>query len=207
MGRETLERHQVWFYLAAVALGLLAGTVWPEAGHTTEALVWPVLALLLYATFTQMPLASFPAAFKDVRFLTTALVGNFVLIPAVVWALIQFAPDDQALRLGLLLVLLVPCTDWFITFTQLGRGDATRATVLTPITLLLQLLLLPLYLWLLLTSTSQLSSHSPMSGRRSSWCSLHLLWPVSPKHGLARAPTVAVGSSVWAGGQCRCWLS
>lgn len=149
MSRDTLERQQVWFYLTAVVLGLLIGTLWPDAGHTAEALVWPVLALLLYATFTQMPLVAIPAAFKDARFLATALIGNFAVIPLAVWGLVQFVPADDALRLGLLLVLLVPCTDWFITFTQLGRGDATRATALTPITLILQLLLLPLYLGLM----------------------------------------------------------
>ena len=149
MSRDTLERQQVWFYLAAVVLGLLAGTLWPEAGHAAEALVWPVLALLLYATFTQMPLVAIPAAFKDGRFLAAALIGNFAVVPLLVWGLLQFLPDDDALRLGLLLVLLVPCTDWFITFAQLGRGDATRATALTPITLILQLLLLPLYLGLM----------------------------------------------------------
>ncbi|MEV1295416.1 arsenic resistance protein [Pseudonocardia sp. NPDC049635] len=147
--REILERHQVWVYLTAVILGLVAGTLWPDAGYVTEALVWPVLALLLYATFTQMPLALVPAAFKDRRFLAAALVGNFAIIPVLVWVLVQFAPDDDALRLGLLLVLLVPCTDWFITFSQLGRGDATRATALTPVALVLQLLLLPGYLGLM----------------------------------------------------------
>lgn len=149
MRRETLERQQVWCYLGAVALGLVIGTVWPQAGHAVETLVWPVLAMLLYATFTQVPLVSIPAAFTDGRFLATALAGNFVLIPVLVWGLVRLTPDDDALRLGLLLVLLVPCTDWFITFSQLGRGDATRATALTPITLLLQLALLPLYLWLM----------------------------------------------------------
>ncbi|RIV40743.1 arsenic resistance protein [Micromonospora radicis] len=149
MSRDRLERHQVWCYLTAVVLGLTVGTVWPQAGPAVEALVWPVLAVLLYATFTQLPLISIPAAFRDRRFLAAALVGNFLLIPAVVWGLVQFTPADDALRLGLLLVLLVPCTDWFITFTQLGRGDATRATALTPISLLLQLALLPGYLWLM----------------------------------------------------------
>lgn len=98
-----------------------------------------------------------PRAFTEGRFLTTALVGNFVLLPAVVWALIQFVPESQPLQLGLLLVLLVPCTDWFITFSQLGRADASRATALTPVLLVLQLLLLlPVYLWLM--SPSQLST-------------------------------------------------
>lgn len=149
MTREHLERHQVWGYLAALALGLLLGRVVPGLGPVAAAGVWPVLGLLLYATFTELPLSSVPSALRDTRFLVTALVGNFVLVPLLVWGLVQLAPPDPAVRLGLLLVLLVPCTDWFITFAQLGRGDTARATALTPVTLVLQLVLLPGYLWLL----------------------------------------------------------
>lgn len=149
MRRQALERHQVWVYLAAVALGLFVGSLWPGIAGTTETLVWPVLAVLLYATFTQTPLAAIPKAFKSGQFLATALVGNFLLVPLLVFGLVQLAPNDPAVRLGLLLVLLVPCTDWFITFTGLGRGDAAAATALTPITLLAQLALLPVYLWLM----------------------------------------------------------
>lgn len=149
MRRATLERYQVWWYLGAAGSGLAIGSRWPQAGHPSEALVWPVLALLLFATFTQVPVRSIPAAVRDVRFLTAALVGNFLLVPGVVWLLVRLTPDDEALRLGLYLVLLVPCTDWFITFTQLGRGDAGRATAFTPVSLVVQLALLPAYLWLL----------------------------------------------------------
>ena len=81
--------------------------------------------------------------------MTAALVGNFILLPALVWGLVQCLPPDPALRLGVLLVLLVPCTDWFITFSQLGGGNVPRAIALTPVNLLLQLLLLPVYLWLM----------------------------------------------------------
>lgn len=149
MPRQLLERHQVWLYLGAVLCGLGLGKLAPQLGGTADALLWPVLGLLLYATFTQVPMASVPAAFTERRFMAAALLGNFVLVPAVVWALVQFLPDDRALQLGLLLVLLVPCTDWFISFSQLGSGDAARATALTPVLLVLQLMLLPFYLWLL----------------------------------------------------------
>lgn len=149
MTRESLEQRQVWIYLLAVLLGLAVGRLWPEAAERLEALVWPGLALLLYATFAQVSMRAVPQALKDGKLLVTALIGNFVLIPVMVWGLVQLAPDNESLRLGLLLVLLVPCTDWFITFTQLGRGDAVRAAVLAPILLLVQLLLLPAYLWLM----------------------------------------------------------
>lgn len=42
----------------------------------------------------------------------------------------------------------MPCTDWFITFTQLGGGDTERAIAFSPLSLLFQILLLPFYLFL-----------------------------------------------------------
>lgn len=148
--RVALERRQVWLYLAAIAGGLLAGSAFPALAPRFEALLWPTLACLLYATFVQVPLLHVRLAFRDRRFVLAALSGNFVLIPLLVWLALQGLPDDPPLRLGVLLVLLVPCTDWFITFAQLGRGNAARAIAITPLNLLLQLALLPAYLWLML---------------------------------------------------------
>lgn len=150
MTRETLERHQVWLYLAAIAAGLAAGASAPGVAGPMEAALWPALAALLYATFTQVPLNHLPEAFRDARFMAAVLVANFVLVPLLVWALLPAVPEDPAVRLGVLLVLLVPCTDWFITFTHLARGDTRRAIAVTPVNLLLQLALLPVWLWLFL---------------------------------------------------------
>lgn len=150
MTRAALERHQVWFYLVAVVLGLLVGTLAPDSAAVLEFALWPLLGLLLFVTFVQVPLASIGAAFTDFRFLAAAVLGNFVILPLLVWGLVQFLPSDAAIRLGLLLVLLVPCSDWFITFSQLGTGDAARATAITPLNVVLQLLLLPMYLWMMM---------------------------------------------------------
>ncbi|MFN3868149.1 MAG: arsenic resistance protein [Hyphomicrobiaceae bacterium] len=103
---------------------------------------------MLLTTFTQVPLTHVRDAFRDRRFMAAVLIGNFVAIPILVAFLLQFVPNDAALRLGILLVLLVPCTDWFITFTHLGGGDTGRAIAVTPVNLIVQLALLPLYLWL-----------------------------------------------------------
>lgn len=150
MDRLTLERRQVWIYLVAIVGGLVLGSAAPGIGPRFEVLLWPVLAALLYATFVQVPLLHVRDAFRDGRFVLAILLGNFVLIPLLVWLTLQCLPDDPALRLGVLLVLLVPCTDWFITFAQLGRGNTARAIAVTPLNLLLQLLLLPAFLWLML---------------------------------------------------------
>ncbi len=150
MDRLTLERRQVWIYLAAIIGGLALGGLRPDIGPHLETALWPVLAVLLYATFVQVPLLHIRDAFRDWRFVLAVMTGNFVLIPLVVWLILQWLPDDPVLHLGVLLVLLVPCTDWFITFAQLGRGNTIRAVAVTPLNLLAQLLLLPVYLWLML---------------------------------------------------------
>ena len=149
LSRATLERRQVLVYLAAIGTGLLVGSVSAPAARVAETLIWPAIVLLLYATFTQVTLLHLRSAVADRRFTGAVVFGNFVVLPLAVWALVQLLPADPAVRLGVLLDLLVPCTDWFITFAQLAGGDVPRAIAVTPVNLVLQLLLLPVYLVLM----------------------------------------------------------
>lgn len=48
------------------------------------------------------------------------------------------------------MVLLTPCIDYVVTFCQLGHGDARLLLAATPILLIGQILLLPVYLAVLL---------------------------------------------------------
>ena len=123
--REQLERHQVWVYVLAIGVGLALGAGAPTAGEALEVLVWPALGALLYATFAQVPLVQLPSALRDWRFLAALCTGNFLVLPLLVWGLLFLLPDTPAIRLGVMLVLLVPCTDWFISFTHLGGGGVS----------------------------------------------------------------------------------
>ncbi len=148
--RDTLEQYQVWLYLTAILAGIAIGWTRPDVTGSFEQPLWPLLGVLLYATFTQVPLTHLANAFRDGRFNLALVLGNFIIMPAIAWLLLFLAPADPAIRLGILLVLLVPCTDWFISFTHLGGGDSTRAIAASPILLILQIVMLPLYLWLFL---------------------------------------------------------
>lgn len=153
MSQQKLERGQVWIYLAAILAGLAIGNNRPELSDLFETALWPLLALLLYSTFTQIPLAHLPQAIRDYRFMGAILIGNFIIMPLVVWGLLIFLPDIPAIRLGVLLVLLMPCTDWYMSFTHLAGGDTRRAIAATPVNLLVQLCMLPIYLWLFMGET------------------------------------------------------
>ena len=148
MTRQTLEQYQIWLYLAALSIGGALG--WQSAAFSEglEYGIWLTLGILLYATFCQVPLMHLGQCFRHRRFMAALLTGNFILVPCVVWALVNLCLSDPKLQFGVFLVLLVPCTDWFLTFTYLGRGNLPLAIASTPVLLLAQSLVLPLYLWL-----------------------------------------------------------
>ena len=142
------DRHQVPLYVAAIVLGGLIGSLAPAIAPALTVAIIPVLALLLFATFLGVPLIEVGRSFRDVRFLGTVLIVNFIIVPLVVFGLSRFVADDRGLLLGVLLVLLAPCIDYVIVFTGLADGAKARLLAAAPLLMLLQVVLLPLYLLL-----------------------------------------------------------
>ncbi|KQQ44664.1 arsenic resistance protein [Duganella sp. Leaf126] len=143
--RETLEQRQVIIYFCSIVLAAVIATLVPGTG-ALEAVINPALALMLFVTFLQVPLADLRRALTRVRFLGALLVTNFMVVPLLVGVLVQLLPQDPMIRLGLLMVLLTPCIDYVVTFAHLGRADAKLLLAATPALLVAQMILLPLYL-------------------------------------------------------------
>lgn len=141
-----MERRQIALYLAAILAGGALGLLAPASGAALEPAINPVLGLLLYATFLGIPFASLRRAARDVRFTATLLLLNFAVVPLVVFGLSRFVAGDQALLVGVLLVLLTPCVDYVIVFTGLAGGASDRLLAAAPVLMLAQMLLLPVYL-------------------------------------------------------------
>ena len=82
---------------------------------------------------------------------------NFAWTPAFAgllgWLLLSGHPD---LRLGLIMLLVTPCTDWYLVFTGTARGNVALAASLLPPNLVLQLLLLPLFVTALTGSAADI---------------------------------------------------
>lgn len=140
------ERHQVILYLSSILLGAIVGMLLPSIGQPLESAINPLLGALLFVTFLGVPFTAIGQAFGDWRFLATVLVLNFIVVPVVVFGLTRVIAADQAILLGVLLVLLTPCVDYVIVFTGLAGGDRSRLLAATPLLMLLQILLLPVFL-------------------------------------------------------------
>jgi arsenite transporter len=149
---EWLEQHQVPIYLGAILAGVVVGLAAPAAGPWFETAINPVLGALLYVTFLQVPARELTRSLRAGRFLAAVLVVNFVVVPLVVAGMFWLLPADQAVRVGVLLVLLTPCVDYVIVFSGLAGASSDRLLAATPVLLLTQMLLLPVFLFLFLGS-------------------------------------------------------
>ncbi|ACZ29235.1 Bile acid:sodium symporter [Xylanimonas cellulosilytica DSM 15894] len=145
---EWWDRRQVPLYLVAIGVGAVLGLGAPQAAPVLTPSITPVLALLLFATFLGVPLVEVGRAVRDLRFLGTVLVANFVVVPVIVFGLSRLVADDRGLLIGVLLVLLTPCVDYVIVFTGLAGGARARLLAAAPLLMLVQVLLLPGYLLL-----------------------------------------------------------
>lgn len=148
LSREQLEEKQIWMYAIVLGLGAGLGLWCPAFATNLEFLISPVISVLLYGMFSQIPFLHLREAFTNRRFTVALLTVNFVVVPVLVWILSRFLPQHPPLLLGVYLVLLTPCIDYVIVFTHLGRGNVRLILASTPLLLLAQMLLLPVYLWL-----------------------------------------------------------
>ncbi|MHA7115598.1 arsenic resistance protein [Pseudomonas promysalinigenes] len=154
MTREQLESQQIPLYLAAVVAAVVFGLLATDAAQHLHLLVTPAIAVLMYAMFLQIPFLDVRQSLSNRRFMAALLVANFILVPLLVWALTRGLGEHPAILIGALMVLLTPCIDYVVVFTHIGKGDARLTLAATPVLLLAQLVLLPLYPTLLLGDSS-----------------------------------------------------
>lgn len=145
---SNLEKFQTLIILLAVGAGLLLGQI--EAVRIyAEYLIVPSLAAMLYGLFLSIPLKDLTKGFKNKRFALGSLAINFLWTPVLAWLLGYFLLSEHPyLWIGFIMLMVTPCTDWYLIFTQIAKGNIALSTAILPINLILQVVLLPLYLFL-----------------------------------------------------------
>jgi ACR3 family arsenite efflux pump ArsB len=143
-----LSRLQpVWIIVAAFA-GILAGQVGFIAEHSAR-FIEIFLMVLLFVVFSCVDIRDITKSFANFKFSATALMINFVWTPVLAMLLGRlFLSSSADLQVGFLMLMVTPCTDWYLIFTGLARGNVPLGASILPMNLILQILLLPLYLWL-----------------------------------------------------------
>jgi len=85
LSKRWIQHNQVGIYAVAVLLAIGVGLGQPSTSSVLEPLINPVLAVLLYVTFLEIPFVRIRRAFRNGRFMAAALGMNFVVVPVVVF--------------------------------------------------------------------------------------------------------------------------
>ena len=149
---DLIEKLEPIIIFSAVILGLVLSNI-DLIAHNTSYLINIFLCLMLYGLFLEVPLNDLKDSFKNIKFTSTSLIINFIWTPLFGYFIGSlFLNWNVDVLIGFFMLILTPCTDWYLVFTKLAKGDLTLSLSILPINLILQIILLPVYLILFFSS-------------------------------------------------------
>lgn len=146
---ENINKFQSFTIFVMILLGILLGQI-DSIQTYSEYLIMPSLTIMLFLVFIQIPLSEIRNSFKNIKFTSTSLIINFVWTPIIVFILGRlFLNNHPELLIGFIMLMVTPCTDWYLIFTGISKGNIALGSSILPLNIILQLLLLPVYILLI----------------------------------------------------------
>ena len=149
---EMIEKLEPIIIFSAVIIGLLFSNIDIIAQNSSH-LINLFLCLMLFGLFLEVDMNELKNSFKNVKFTSTSLIINFLWTPLFGYFLGSlFLKGNVDVLIGFFMLILTPCTDWYLVFTKMAKGDLTLSLSILPINLVLQIILLPIYLMIFFSS-------------------------------------------------------
>jgi ACR3 family arsenite efflux pump ArsB len=145
---QLTEKLQILSLPIAIITGFLLSN-YSFISDFSNKLISPFLFLMLLSLFINIPLKDFKTKGVDFKLVKISILINFIWTPILAYILSYiFLDHNIALCIGFIMLLVTPCTDWYLMFTDLSKGNMTLSLSILPLNLILQLILLPVYLFI-----------------------------------------------------------
>ena len=150
---DNINKFQSLVILGMVFIGIILGQINPIQIYS-EYIIMPSLMIMLFLVFIQIPLKDITKSFKNIKFTLTSVCINFIWTPILIFILGKvFLKDNPSLLIGFVMLMVTPCTDWYLIFTGIAKGNVALGASILPLNFILQLLLLPVYIFLIAGSS------------------------------------------------------
>lgn len=145
---NSINKYQSLIIGIAVVFGLLLGKL-NDVGKIAEYFIVPFLMLMLFGLFLNIPIKDLMKSFAHHKFFSANILINFIWTPIFAYLLGNlFLQNQLSLWIGFVMLMVTPCTDWYLIFTGIAKGNISLSTSVLPLNLILQIILLPIYLLL-----------------------------------------------------------
>ncbi|MBZ9730449.1 hypothetical protein LB467_12205 [Salegentibacter sp. JZCK2] len=155
---NSINKYQTLIIGLAVLLGILIGQN-SSIGNYAEYLIVPFLMIMLFGIFLNIPIKNLLKSFSNLKFFSANIGINFIWTPLFAYGLGRlWLQNEPSLWIGFVMLMVTPCTDWYLIFTGTAKGNTSLSASILPLNLILQIILLPIYLLLFFGKTGSVDS-------------------------------------------------
>ncbi|WP_010262578.1 arsenic resistance protein [Treponema primitia] len=156
-----MAKFQPLIIIISALMGILLGRFSPAVAPRAGSLIEVFLMILLFFVFLAVDIKEIRRSFTNIRFSLAALAINFIWTPVFTFILGSlFMAGQIDLQTGFIMLMVTPCTDWYLIFTGMAGGNVSLGSSLLPLNLILQIALLPVYLLLFMGDAVSFSAGS-----------------------------------------------